>query len=85
VPRAVADPFAKASPFSRVSLSSTSPAAASSNLDGVDDQNIRFSDSLFEIPSLTGVKVSQIATGGRSSFAMTDSGRVLGWGANEFG
>lgn len=84
VPRAVADPFVKASPFSRVSLSSTSPAT-SSNLDGVDDQKIRFSDSLFEIPALTGVKVSQIAAGGRSSFAMTDSGRVLGWGANEFG
>ncbi|OAX36598.1 RCC1 BLIP-II protein [Rhizopogon vinicolor AM-OR11-026] len=84
VPRAVADPFAKASPFARVSVSSA-PPATSSNLDGIDDQHIRFSDSLFEIPSLKGIKVSQIAAGGRSSFIVTDSGRVLGWGANEFG
>lgn len=84
VPRAVADPFAKASPFSRPPMSSA-PPATSSNLDEIDDQHIRFSDSLFEIPSLKGVKVSQIAAGGRSSFVVTDSGRVLGWGANEFG
>src|SRR5258708_40319004 len=67
IPRAVADPFAKASPFARVSVSSATPAT-SSNLDGIDDQHIRFSDSLFEIPSLKGIKVSQIAAGGRSSF-----------------
>jgi hypothetical protein len=84
VPRAVADPFTKASPFSRASLP-FAPLATSSNLDGIEDQHIRFSDSLFEMPSLKGVKVSQIATGSRSSFVLTDSGRVLGWGANEFG
>ncbi|KAG1803539.1 regulator of chromosome condensation 1/beta-lactamase-inhibitor protein II [Suillus plorans] len=84
VPRAVADPFAKASPFSR-SASSSVPPSISTNIGGIDDQHIRFSDALFEIPSLQGVKVSQIAAGGRTSFVMTDSGRVLGWGANEFG
>ena len=51
----------------------------------VDDNHIRFSDSLFEIPALKEVKVSQIAAGLRSSHANTDAGRVLGWGANEFG
>ncbi|KAG0705053.1 regulator of chromosome condensation 1/beta-lactamase-inhibitor protein II [Suillus ampliporus] len=84
VPRAVADPFTTASPFSRTPVSSV-PPATSTNIDGMDDQHIRFSDSLFEIPSLKGIKVSQIAAGGRSSFVTTDSGRVLGWGANEFG
>ncbi|KAG1891351.1 regulator of chromosome condensation 1/beta-lactamase-inhibitor protein II [Suillus subluteus] len=72
VPRAVADPFAKASPFSRSATSSMT-------------RHIRFSDALFEIPSLQGIKVSQIAAEDRTSFVITDSGRVLGWGANEFG
>ncbi|KAG2365754.1 regulator of chromosome condensation 1/beta-lactamase-inhibitor protein II [Suillus spraguei] len=84
VPRAVADPFAKASPFSR-SVASSVPPSTSTNIDQIDDQHIRFSDALFEIPSLQGIKVSQIAAGGRASFVITDSGRVLGWGANEFG
>ncbi|KAG1756442.1 regulator of chromosome condensation 1/beta-lactamase-inhibitor protein II [Suillus paluster] len=84
IPKAMADPFATASPFSRPPVSSVSPAT-SINIDGIDDQHIRFSDSLFEIPSLKGIKVSQIAAGGRSSFVMTEEGRVLGWGANEFG
>lgn len=84
VPRAVADPFATASPFSR-SAASAVPSSTSTNIDGIDDQHIRFSDALFEIPSLKGIKVSQIAAGDRTSFVVTDSGRVLGWGANEFG
>ncbi|KAG2077976.1 RCC1 BLIP-II [Suillus decipiens] len=84
VPRSVADPFAKASPFPR-SVASSVPPSTSTNIDGIDDQHIRFSDALFEIPSLQGIKVSQIAAGGRTSFVITDSGRVLGWGANEFG
>ncbi|KAG1826948.1 regulator of chromosome condensation 1/beta-lactamase-inhibitor protein II [Suillus subaureus] len=84
VPRVVADPFATASPFSR-SVASSVPPSTFTNTDGIDDQHIRFSDALFEIPSLQGIKVSQIAAGGRTSFVITDSGRVLGWGANEFG
>ncbi|KAG2028224.1 hypothetical protein BDR03DRAFT_1030773, partial [Suillus americanus] len=76
VPKAVADPFATASPFSRSAASSV-PPSTSTNIDGIDDQHIRFSDALFEIPSLQGIKVSQIAAGGRSSFVMTDSGGDL--------
>lgn len=57
----------------------------SENLVGVDDVPIRFCDKLFEVPSLKGVKIDQIAAGARSSYAKTDSGRVLGWGANEYG
>jgi len=81
VPRSVADPYAKTSPLPRES----SPTVASEHLNVIDDRHIRFSDALFEIPSLRGVKVSQIAAGGRSSFVNTSSGRVLGWGANEHG
>lgn len=40
---------------------------------------------LFEIPALNGIRISQIATGSRTSFARTFDGSVLGWGANEFG
>lgn len=81
VPRSVADPHAKTSPSHRES----SQTVASELLNAIDDRHIGFCDVLFEIPSLRGVKVSQIAAGGRSSFVNTSSGRVLGWGANEHG
>jgi alpha-tubulin suppressor-like RCC1 family protein len=78
VPRS---PYTKTSPLPRES----SPTVASEHLNVIDGRHIRFSDALFEIPSLRDVKVSQIAAGGRSSFVNTSSGRVLGWGANEHG
>ncbi|KAI0049695.1 RCC1/BLIP-II [Auriscalpium vulgare] len=88
-PLAVVDPYAKSSRLARLPSSSASGAAAllpvSENLQGVDDASLRFSDRLFEVPSLKEVKVDQIAAGGRSSFVKTDTGRVLGWGANDFG
>lgn len=57
----------------------------SENLAGVDDDKIGFCDKLFEVPSLKGVRIEQIAAGARSSYVKTDTGRVLGWGANEYG
>ncbi|KAF8844906.1 RCC1/BLIP-II [Paxillus ammoniavirescens] len=83
IPYSVADPYANASPFSRNSV--PSPASVSENLNVINERHIRFCDTLFEIPSLKGIRVTQIATGGRSSFVITDSGAVLGWGANEHG
>ncbi|KAH7912150.1 regulator of chromosome condensation 1/beta-lactamase-inhibitor protein II [Hygrophoropsis aurantiaca] len=83
-PKAIVDPFAKASPFTREVIP-TAPATTSDNLDLVDDRQIGFSDSFFEIPALKGVKVTQIAAGNRSSYVNTEGGRVLGWGANESG
>lgn len=82
VPRSVADPYIKTSPLPRESSPLT---VANEHLNVIDDRHIRFSDALFEIPSLRGIRVSQIAAGGRSSFVNTNSGRVLGWGANEHG
>lgn len=58
---------------------------ASGNLVDVDDTSLRFSDRFFEVPALRGVRVVQIAAGTRSSFVRTDTGRVLGWGANDYG
>ncbi|ETW85478.1 Chloroperoxidase [Heterobasidion irregulare TC 32-1] len=90
-PKAVIDPYRNRSRHVRESSSSSPPAVSapllpiSENLVGVDDQNIRFCDRLFEIPSLRGVQVDQIAAGGRSSYVKTTTGRVLGWGANEYG
>lgn len=78
IPKSILDPFAKESRATR-------PQTSVDPLADVDDQNIRFCDKLFEIPSLKDVKIAQIATGGRSSFARTGTGRVLGWGANDFG
>ena len=87
-PRAVADPYARSSRYARESPSPSVPAssaAISENLVDVDDTNLRFSDRFFEVPALRGVKVVQIAACARSSFVRTDTGRVLGWGANDYG
>jgi alpha-tubulin suppressor-like RCC1 family protein len=88
-PRAVADPYAKNSRYARESPSGSSAAAAllpvSENLINLDDTNLKFSDRFFEVPALRGVHVTQIAAGSRSSFVRTDMGRVLGWGANDYG
>ncbi|KAI9508842.1 RCC1/BLIP-II [Russula earlei] len=82
-PRAVVDPYARSSRYARESPSSASPV--SENLVNVDDTNLKFSDKFFEVPALRGVNVVQIAAAARSSFVRTDTGRVLGWGANEYG
>ncbi|TBU32306.1 RCC1/BLIP-II [Dichomitus squalens] len=88
-PKVLADPYAKATPGIRPATSAPrhteglvgKEAAAA----GIDDRNIRWSDRLFEIPALKDVKVDRIAAGSRSSFAKTPDGRVLGWGANDYG
>ncbi|KAL1947674.1 hypothetical protein VTO73DRAFT_13398 [Trametes versicolor] len=88
-PKFIADPYAKASPAIRPSSSLARSSEALVGKEavaaGLDDANIRFSDRLFEVPALKGVKVDRVATGGRSSFVKTAAGKVLGWGANEFG
>ena len=88
-PKSIADPYAKASPAvrpagstARLSEAFVGKEAAAA---GVDDASIRWSDRLFEIPALQGVRVDRVAAGGRTSFAKTSSGKVLGWGANEYG
>lgn len=78
IPKAVADPYANTS-------SSIRPVGANDELDLVDDRHTGFSDSLFEIPTLRGVKVSHISAGSRSSYVNTDTGRILAWGSNEHG
>ncbi|KAG7092292.1 hypothetical protein E1B28_008654 [Marasmius oreades] len=50
-----------------------------------DDKSVRFCRRIFEIPSLGGIKLKQLVAGGRTSLALTETGRVLGWGANEYG
>jgi len=81
IPKSTADPYARSSRSSRPSPAPT----MSDNLIGIDDTSIRFCPYLFEIPVLKGVDVAQITAGGRNSFARTTTGRVLGWGANEYG
>lgn len=85
IPKAITDPFAKAAPHERIknvksltSLTTTSQA--------VDDSSLKFCDRLFEIQTLKGLQIVQAVAGGRSSFArLAGEGRVLAWGANEYG
>ncbi|TDL27543.1 RCC1/BLIP-II [Rickenella mellea] len=100
-PKSVVDPYAKASPFNRTpalpDLWSKVTPTNSGSADRppewkVSDQTSEFDDSfgfcdrLYEIPSLKGIRVAQAIAGGRSSFVRTvEGGRVLAWGANEYG
>jgi alpha-tubulin suppressor-like RCC1 family protein len=81
IPKSLTDPYANSSRSARVSSSTEDD----DNLTKIDDKNIRFCTNLFEIPALRGVEIAQIAAGGRSSFVRNPDGRVLGWGANEYG
>ncbi|GBE82398.1 regulator of chromosome condensation 1/beta-lactamase-inhibitor protein II [Sparassis latifolia] len=87
-PKSISDPYAKATPAIRRTASALSEDTGSVkavDLTNLDDSTIRFSDKLFEVPALRGVHVDRIAAGGRTSFVKTSTGRVLGWGANEYG
>ncbi|KAH9039401.1 RCC1/BLIP-II [Lactarius hengduanensis] len=85
-PRAIADPYAKSSRYARgPSTSTAAPTSVSGNVVDVDDTTLDFSDRFFEVPALRDVRAVQIAAGARSSFVRTDTGRVLGWGANDYG
>ena len=81
-PKSILDPYAKATPFVR---SATSTLTLDSPEKPLEVKTVGFCSQLFEIPALKDIKVSQIATGGRSSYVRTSSGKVLGWGANEYG
>ncbi|TFK28684.1 RCC1/BLIP-II [Coprinopsis marcescibilis] len=81
VPKSLSDPFVSASRSVRV----TSDALTDANLSKIDDTRIRFCPFIYEIPVLRGVDVAQVAAGSRSSFVRSTTGRVLGWGANEYG
>jgi alpha-tubulin suppressor-like RCC1 family protein len=87
IPKFSADPFAQSTPYTRPkpSQSSDDSPKEEGDLSKFDDADIKFCDRLFEVPSLKGIKIAQVAAGGRSSFALTENGRVLGWGANEYG
>ncbi|KAF5391339.1 hypothetical protein D9757_002046 [Collybiopsis confluens] len=78
VPKSVIDPFSRASPFKRSNLT-PNPEQATIHID------LPFCPNVFEIPSLKGINLSKVVAGGRSSFALTSTGRVLAWGANEYG
>ena len=79
VPNVVRDPYALASPRGRA----PPPRQIIPNV--VDPKDLEGCNVLFEIPALNEIRISQVATGSRTSFARTPDGRVLGWGANEFG
>lgn len=90
-PKAISKPYGGQTQRQRILLTSepsiiTSEKASDGEPEKEKGTSDWFCDRLFEIPSLRGVKVAQIATGGRTSFARTSAdGRVLAWGANEYG
>lgn len=72
------DPALRSAPAIRRKLPGEAPPEKA-----VDD--IRWCDRLFEVPAFKDIRVAQVAAGARSSFVRTEDGRVLGWGANEYG
>lgn len=50
-----------------------------------DNKDIRFSTTLHEIPALKGLNVVQFIAGDRHSLARTSEGRILSFGANNYG
>ena len=85
VPKAVTDPYANNSRSKRIALA---PEDIEEEVgpSEPDKPNIRYCDRLFEVPSLKGIKIAQAVAGARSSYVRTEEeGRVLAWGANEYG
>jgi alpha-tubulin suppressor-like RCC1 family protein len=85
IPKSVKDPYALSSPAIRDQRQSKQQNVSPEDgtLSSIDDSDIRFCDTLYEMPSLAGVSIAQVVAGARTSFARTENGRVLGWGANE--
>lgn len=83
IPKAVTDPYANSARTQRIKAESGKEEAV---LPELQKTNIHFCDRLFEIPSLKGINVVQAVAGARSSYVRTaGEGRVLAWGANEYG
>ncbi|KAG9008041.1 hypothetical protein FRB94_013806 [Tulasnella sp. JGI-2019a] len=89
LPKALVDPYARSAPAIRAaSITPSAPPAATVHLGDktFDETDIRYCDLLFEIPSLKGIVAAQAVAGDRSSYVRTaKEGRILGFGANEFG
>jgi alpha-tubulin suppressor-like RCC1 family protein len=83
-PKSVSDPNWKASRSVRVA-SDSEKQLGDEDLAAVHDKRVGFCPFIYEVPALRGIPVEQIAAGARTSFVRTPNGRVLGWGANEFG
>ncbi|KAF8321582.1 RCC1/BLIP-II [Clavulina sp. PMI_390] len=73
-PKSQLDPYALSSPFVR----------AGNAKDSTPESPL--APVLYEVPSLRGIVVDKAVAGERSSYVLTkDGGRVLAWGANEYG
>lgn len=86
VPKAVTDPYANTARTQRIKRVEADPEKEETVLPELQKTDIHFCDRLFEVPSLKGIKVAQAVAGARSSYVRTaGEGRVLAWGANEYG
>lgn len=76
-PKVQIDPYAFSSPFVR---------AGTQTVDSGSAKNAELVPLLYEIPSLRGIAVQKAVANERSSYILTkEGGRVLAWGANEYG
>lgn len=76
VPKAQADPHANSSPFIR----------AGEKKSFVESESRQLVPVLYEVPPLRGVTIAKAVANDHSSYVLTkDGGKVLAWGANEFG
>lgn len=94
IPKTVLDPYANRTRNQRVILDGLPepPLTPESSVTSTESKQpesskdyVQSCDRLFEIPSLRGIKVAQAVAGSRTSFARTENGSVLAWGANEHG
>ncbi|KAL5490451.1 hypothetical protein ACEPAI_5284 [Sanghuangporus weigelae] len=86
VSKAVTDSYANISRTKRIVAPTTEELEQESAPSEPEEPSIRYCDRLFEVPSLKGIKIAQAVAGARSSFVRTEAdGRVLAWGANEYG
>ena len=79
------DPFYQATPFKRDNPNGQADASGLEAGALPDDSSIQFCTTLYEVPALKDYKVAQVATGNRSTYVRGADGRVLSWGANEYG
>ncbi|KAH8833552.1 RCC1 BLIP-II [Flagelloscypha sp. PMI_526] len=80
-PKFTKDPFALATSFKRKDKADPSKDAHDEKL----SETIASSPDLFEIPALRDLSVQKLVAGSRASYALTQSGHVLGFGANDYG
>ncbi|KLO19443.1 RCC1/BLIP-II protein [Schizopora paradoxa] len=85
IPKALKDPLGRSTAYSR-SQPNGEQYILDNSSSGSSPENSPYCAELYEVPSLRGIQVAQAIAGAKTSFVRTaGEGRVLAWGANQFG